>query len=255
MTRIGADLAPALRRLLGEIEQTLGEALETSQGKRGTIRIAALPSFASSHLPRAIAQFRRTHPAIHFVIRDAVANKVVASVLSGAVDIGLTAGVELTDDLEILHEATDRLCLVAPKGHPLARRKRISLADLAEWPLVLMESETSVRAIVDAAFVSAGSSIRPAAEATYMMTAVGLVRAGLGVTILPESAREIEAEPSLRRLPIDDERFLRRIALVKRRNRALPRAATDFAARLIANLTPGRGGRGSAEAGRVSAEP
>jgi len=57
--------------------------------------------------------------------------------------------------------------------------------------LVLMEAETSVRAIVDAAFVSSGRIMRPAAEATYMMTAVGLVKAGLGITILAATAKEI----------------------------------------------------------------
>ncbi len=236
LTRIGAELAPTLRRLLGEIDGALEEALDAAEGRRGTIRIAALPSFASGRLPRAIARFRETHPAIRFVIRDAVANKVVAAVRDGSVDLGLTAGVELTDDLEILHEATDRLCVVAPAGHPLARLKRVSLDDLAEYPLVLMESETSVRRIVDAAFISAGRLIHPVAEATYMMTAVGLVRAGLGVTILPESAKEIEAEPTLRAIRIEDARFTRRITLVRRRSRSLPRASSQFVEELVAQL-------------------
>lgn len=236
LTRIGADLAPTLKRLLGEVEGALDEALDAARGRRGTIRIAALPSFAAGRLPRAVARFRARHPTIGFVIRDAVANKVAAAVQSEAVDLGLTAGVELTDELEILHEAQDRLCVVFPSGHPLSRKRRVGLADLSEFPLVLMEAETSVRAIVNAAFVSSGRVIRPAAEATYMMTAVGLVRAGLGITILPASAKEIEAEPSLRMRPIDDDRFARRISLVKRRNRTLPPAAEDFLDDLIAAI-------------------
>jgi DNA-binding transcriptional LysR family regulator len=236
MTRIGSDLAPQVARLLGEIDGALEEALDTARGQRGTIRVAALPSFAAGKLPSAIARFRERHPGIDFVIRDAVANKVVAAVRAEAVDLGLTAGVELTDDLEILHEARDFLCVVFPAGHALARKKRIGVADLAEYPLVLMEAETSVRAIVNAAFVSSGRVIRPAAEATYMMTAVGLVRAGLGITILPASAKEIEAEPTLRVRAIDDESFSRRITLVKRRNRTLPPAAQAFLGDLIAAL-------------------
>ena len=236
LTRIGSDLAPTLKRLLAEIDRALDETLDAAQGRRGTIRIAALPSFAAGPLPRAIAAFRERHPTIDFVIRDAVANKVVAAVRGWAVDLGLTAGVELTDDLEILHEAEDQLCVVFPTTHPLAEMQRIVLSDVAGFPLVLMESETSVRAIVDAAFVSAGRVVRPAAEATYMMTAVGLVRAGLGITILPTSAKEIEAEPGLRARPIDDARFSRRISLVKRRNRTLPPAAEEFLKDLVATM-------------------
>ena len=147
---------------------------------------------------------------------------------SEVVDLGVTAGVELTHGVEILHEASDRLCVVFPRRHPLAARRKIALADLADYPLVLMDPETSVRAIVDAAFVSAGRIIRPSAEATYMMTAVSLVRAGLGITILPASAKEIDAEPGLRSRPIDDARFSRTISLIKKRARTLPPSCENF---------------------------
>jgi DNA-binding transcriptional LysR family regulator len=239
LTRVGSDLAPPIKRLLREMDHALEEAVDTAVGLRGTIRIAALPSFASGRLPQAIVRYRKSHPAIGFVIRDAVASKATAAVLAGAVDLGLIAQVEMTNDLDVLHEATDRLCLVAPASHPLVRKRRISLEDVAKYPLVLMESDTSVRALVDAAFISAGRLVRPAAEATYMMTAVALVRAGLGATILPEFAKEIDAEPSLRALKISDPRFSRRIALVKRRNRSLSRAAEDFIPELVAAMKPG----------------
>ena len=237
LTAIGASMAPALRRLLSEIDSTLDEALESAAGRRGTIRIAALPSFAASSLPETIARFRDAHPGIGFVIRDAIAERVVAAVQSGAVDLGVTAGVELTDDLEVLHEATDQLCVVAPAKHPFASRKALTLDDLAKLPLIMMEPQTSVRALVDAAFISAGRAVHPVAEATYMMTAVGLVAAGLGVAILPESAREIAAAPDLRRLKIADARFERRILLVKKRGRSLSPATASFAKELTATMS------------------
>jgi DNA-binding transcriptional LysR family regulator len=233
LTRVGGELAPRLRRLLFDLDGAMSEAREIAKGQRGTIRIAALPSFSASLLPDVVARFRAANPAISFIIRDAIASKVVASVRNEEVDLGVTAGVELTPEVEILHEATDRLCVVFPRRHPLASRRKITLADLADFPLVLMDPETSVRAIVDAAFVSAGRIVRPAGEATYMMTAVGLVRAGLGVTILPASAKEIDAEPSLRARPIDDARFSRTISLVKRRKRTLPPACEAFLKELI----------------------
>ena len=238
LTRVGSELAPRLRRLLADLDSAMSEAQEIANGRRGTIRIAALPSFSAGRLPAIVARFRATNPAVSFVIRDAIASKVVDAVQSEAVDIGLTAGVALTEDIEVLHEAADRLCVVFPRRHKLAARRKIALADLADFPLVLMDPETSVRAIVDAAFVSAGRIIRPAAEATYMMTAVSLVRAGLGVTILPASAKEIDAEPTLRARVIDDERFSRTISLVKKRKRTLPPACEDFLKELITAMTP-----------------
>ena len=91
-----------------------------------------------------------------------------------------------------------------------------------------MNSETSVRAIVDAAFVGAGAFPIPACEAIYMMTAVGMVKAGLGVSILPASAKEVRAEPSLVSRVIEDTALARQIAIIKKVNRTLPPAAQLF---------------------------
>ena len=238
LTRVGGELAPRLRSLLADLDGAMSDVQDVAKGRRGTIRIAALPSFSASRLPDVVARFRADNPAISFVIRDAIASKVVAAVQSEAVDLGVTAGVELNSDVEVLKEATDRLCVVFPRHHSLAARRKIVLADLTEFPLVLMDPETSVRAIVDAAFISAGRIMRPAAEATYMMTAIGLVRAGLGITILPASAKEIDAEPTLRARSISDPRFSRTISLIKRRKHTLPPVCEEFLKGLKGAMTP-----------------
>ena len=65
-------------------------------------------------------------------------------------------------------------------------------------------------------------------EATYMMTAIGMVQAGLGVTILPASAQEIRADPSLRSRPVEGPGFVRQISLVKKSGRTLSPLAASF---------------------------
>ena len=167
-------------------------------------------------------------PGIDFTIRDVIASGVATLVASGEADLGLTGGAISNPDLEILLHGTDRMHAVYPRDHPLARRARIGVADLAAHPLIRMDAATSVRQVVDAAFAEAGVTARVGAEVTYMSSAVGMVRAGLGVAILPGSAMEVRAEPSLRSQPIDGERFARPIAVVKRRGRTLPPASERF---------------------------
>ncbi|MGF6812173.1 DNA-binding transcriptional LysR family regulator [Paraburkholderia sp. Clong3] len=69
-----------------------------------------------------------------------------------------------------------------------------------------------------------------------MMSAVAMARAGLGITILPASAREVRAEPELVARPIDEATFTRRIALIKKRGRTLPPVTETFVAMLIERL-------------------
>jgi len=69
-------------------------------------------------------------------------------------------------------------------------------------------------------------------EATYMMTALGMVRAGIGITLIPASAREISAEPTLRTRRISDPNFSRQVSLIKKKNRTLPPLSKAFAEHL-----------------------
>ena len=229
-TRIGRELLPMLQKLLADSDAVMADARELGGTSQGTVRIAALPSFAASLLPDLIRAAREHEPRLRFVVHDAVASAVNHAVCREDVDIGLTGGDLVEPEIEIVRRGRDRLCLVYPEGHPIARLKRITVKDIAELPLVLTSTGTSVRAVVDAALMRARKAPLIACEPTYMMTAVAMVRAGLGVTILPGSSRELAAEPSLRARPIDDAHMVRPIALIKKKGRTLPPASAAFLA-------------------------
>lgn len=239
LTPTGRELLPLLQKSLHDMEHVLIDARALGDGSSGTVRIACLPTFAASVLPELIQQVKAAVPRAGFHVRDAVAGVVETLVRNEEVDIGLTGG-ELSDaEIDVLYAGADHLVAVLPAGHALARRKRVSLTDLASVPLVLTAQGTSVRAVVDGAFASGGFTPEIACEPTYMMTAVAMVRAGLGVTILPASAREVRAEPELRVRPIDHDAFLRPIALIKKRGRTLPPVTQTFVAMLLEKLAPG----------------
>lgn len=246
LTHAGRDLLPALQRALEDVDAIRANARQLNAGKRGVVRIAALPSLAAGLLPNAILDCRRDNPELRFVVKDAIATQVSELVLREEVDLGLTGGEGLDAHLECLHESHDELCLVFPRGHPIGERRHIGVAELAELPLVLTAPGTSVRALVDAAFHDAGQPLRVACETTYMMTAVAMVRAGLGLSILPASAREIQAEPGLRARPIAGEAFRRRISVVKLRGRTLLPGSEAFLRACVAAMrgpAPRRGTR------------
>ncbi|MCM2493227.1 LysR family transcriptional regulator [Burkholderia glumae] len=238
LTQTGRELLPLLQRSLDDMERVLRDARAFGDGAAGTVRLACLPTFAASVLPDLIREFRRRVPQARFEIRDVVASAVDALVRGEEVDLGLTGGERVDPALEVLHAGADRLVVVCPRGHRLARRRRVTAADLLAQPLVLTARGTSVRAVVDTALAAAaGAGPMPelACEPTCMMTAVAMVRGGLGVTILPASAREVLAEPELVARPIAEAAFVRPVALVKRRGRTLPRIAEAFAAALVAH--------------------
>ncbi|HEY4809227.1 MAG TPA: LysR family transcriptional regulator [Roseiarcus sp.] len=228
LTRVARDLLPPFERALQDFDAAVGSARDIATQARGIVRLAALPSVAAGILPDAILQFRQQRPNVMFDLRDVIAGQVLTLVQSEQVDFGVMGGAIKAVDVETVFEAQDRLHVVYPKGHRVARLKKIKPVALSEFPLILMQRDTSVRAVVDAGFHAAGLIPKATCEAIYMMTAVGMVRAGLGLTILPGSAREIRAEPGLLSKPIDDPRFTRPVSIIKRSGRTLPPMSEAF---------------------------
>ncbi|MCQ4160188.1 LysR family transcriptional regulator [Roseomonas sp. GC11] len=238
-TRAGAALAASFQRILAELEAVVDSAREQAARRAGVVHLAVLPSVAATLLPGALARLRAAHPGIRVMLRDAVARRVGALVRAGEADLGIGhAAAQPEPELEETPLFEDALVAVLPPGHPLAALPSLPLAALASVPLVLTDPESSLRALAEAAFAAAGLAVpRPAYEATYMSTAVALVRAGLGLALLPATAIDLRAAPELETRPVETPSdgasgsmaLRRRIVLLRRRGASLSPAAEALA--------------------------
>jgi DNA-binding transcriptional LysR family regulator len=237
LTRLGRDLLPAVERLLQDFDTMLVGVRDQVAQRRGIVKIAALPSAAVGILPDAIRTFRENYPGADFLLKDVIAGRVLALVREEAVDLGIIGGNADHPEVERLFKTRDSMHVVCAMDHPLAKVRTVTPTLLARYPLIMMDPETSVRRVVDEAFHRAGLMVNPVCEVTYMMTAIGMVQAGLGIAILPASAREIQIDPNLCSRPIKGNHFIREISLIKKRRRTLPPLSASFAAHLINRLT------------------
>lgn len=228
MTRVGQSLLPVFERLVEDLDAAITDTRDLAASRRGVVRIAALPSVAAAVLPGVIETFRRTYSGATFVIRDVVAERAVEMVRDEEVDIGITGGGRLSSEVTILRQKEEGFCAVFPTGHPLDGEGPVTVHDIAAHPIIMLHSSTSVREVVEDAFARAGETIRTACEATYMMTAAGLVSGGLGITILPTSAREVYAFPNLKTSPVAGKEFVRRVSVIVRKGRTLPPMSNLF---------------------------
>jgi LysR family transcriptional regulator, carnitine catabolism transcriptional activator len=190
--------------------------------------IASLPSISSMILPTAVARFKGLYPGISVVLKDVIAQRLVTMVKAEEVDFGIGSLNVADPEVRFSLLLTDRMIAVFPPGSSLERKKAISLKDLVGLPLVVMDPGSSVRKLVDQAFESIGEIVRPAFEATYMSTAAGMVKAGLGVTILPSSAFEMGELTGLRSRPIKSPAITREIGVIEKNGRSLSPAAESF---------------------------
>jgi DNA-binding transcriptional LysR family regulator len=194
---------------------------------RGQVSVAALPSVSASLIPHCIRLFREQHRGIDLHIHDVVAGRIVQMVKSEEVDFGI--GMRLTPDceVEVRDLLSDRLCAFFPEQHPLATGD-VTVRKLTRFPLLLTRQNSSVRILFERVLAREGAEIQIGGEANYMSTVLGMVREGLGVAVLPESAVETGPMTGITRRVIQAAGKTRKIGIIRRAGCKLSPAAEAF---------------------------
>jgi LysR family carnitine catabolism transcriptional activator len=232
LTQAGRELVAPFERISADVSAVIQHARDLSTHQRGTVTVGALPSVAAGVLPQAVAALARAHDRIVVRVRDAVAARLIDFVKGDEVDFGL--GCLVRPDPDVIAEPlfSDRLAAFVPAGHPLARRRSLRLRDLGAHPLILTGQDTSVRQLLERTLADQRLPIQIAQEVTYMSTAIGLVEAGCGVTILPETAITADLARRVQVVAIREPVLRRDVAILMRAGRSRSPAAE----RLIATL-------------------
>lgn len=227
ITAAGRDLLGALERLVLDAESIVGYARDITAVRTGKIAIAALPSIAADLLPRAMRTFLRVQPDVLITVHDVVADRVCELVASRAVDFGLGTASRQGRDIRATPLYEDHLAVFVPVAHPLAKRAEVSLKELANCELILPNRESSVRRMAEGAIARLRITAAVRYETNFMPTALAMVRRGLGVAILPESAGD-EISGEIVRVSIRKPALSRQICILQRADRALSPAAERF---------------------------
>jgi DNA-binding transcriptional LysR family regulator len=230
LTSTGRDLLPIVERTLSDLEDVIAHAKGVAERSIGRVAVASVPFVAASFMAQTIADFRARHPGIVVALHDALTGGVADRVRDGTVDFGISGAIVGDPDLVFESLGTDRMLAVMPPGHRLARVRNLRLAQVLTGPLILMHSDSSVRVFVDRAAAALGYVAAPAYEPAYMATAAGLVRAGLGVTLLPASTAGAAELSDLALRPLREPELSRPLGLLRRAGRSLSPAAEAFAA-------------------------
>lgn len=160
----------------------------TSTGGRvtGTLRLGIIPTVTAVDVPVLIARFRTAHPEVRVELTVGNSDALIDSVRRGELDaalLGLRAGVA-PQGVAVRELSRERLVAAVPRGHRLAVRRRVRLADLADETFADFPTGTSGRAQGDAAFAAMGISRDVAFEADSAALILGLVSFGVAVTLL-----------------------------------------------------------------------
>jgi LysR family carnitine catabolism transcriptional activator len=240
LTEAGQLLLTQARRPLEDLEFAWQSVAEMASGSRGSVSYAILPSAAFSVGTRAVARFRSEFPNVKVRQLEDQDRLLVDKVLDREVDFGVGMMSRAEPVLRFDELFVDELVAVLRQEDPAARSKTIAWAALKEVPLVLLPPTSSVRRLTDAGLSLAGAPPQPDYEVLNMVTALTMVRQGLGVTILPRIALDSLRMDGLVHRRLADPRPMRSIGVVRRADRVLSPAAERFIAYLAEESAPSR---------------
>lgn len=209
-------------RLMDSYARSVRAARLIAEGKFGTLRVAYMAFSATELMPSAVLRFRNAYPSVDVTLRYIRTQGQKLALAHDEVDVGYMIGPFNHSDFNSVLLTSDPLYVVAPRGHALLQKPEIRPADLAECHLILgdMTEWEVYRWRLNEMFSAEGVPLNIKLEATNTLALVGLVAAGLGVTIYPESligflGHNVEVRPI-----IHPEFRIETILVWKRSNRA-----------------------------------
>ncbi len=222
LTQIGKVFLTHAKTAMKAIDHAKKQIDEHLDPERGTIKIGFPTSLASHLLPAVISEFKKKYPNIAFQLRQGSYNYLVDAVKKRELDLAFLGPV-LTNDPEIDGRIlfSEDISALVPASHRLAERQSLHLRDMRNEEFVLFPEGFILRKIAMDGCRQAGFTPRISSEGEDLDAIKGLVSAGIGVTLLPESVFSESTPRFTKKITIDTPHLRRTVGIIKPATRNL----------------------------------
>lgn len=212
LTDLGELLLARAKEILKLVEDTFSELAEA--GRRGRIRLGAIPTIAPYFLPRLLGGFAKKHPEISVIVQEDTTELLIQRCNHGEIDLAILALPIIAKALEVEPLFSEELLLVAPAGHPLAAASPLTIQAVEEFPFVMLNEAHCLSESISS--FCRQHSVQPVTvERTSQLTTVQeLVALDHGVSIVPQMARRIDVSESRVYRSFSGEKPARTVAMM-----------------------------------------
>ncbi|UXZ96880.1 LysR family transcriptional regulator [Pseudomonas phytophila] len=216
------------RLVLAQVDKAADVARRVRLGELGELKIGFTTSapFTSS-IPQAIFAFRQRFPAVHLALQEMNSMEVAAQLEDESIQVGIMRPLALPESLVVVELLREPLVAIINAGHPLAQSNEqgLHLSELANEPFVFFPRTYGSGLYAQLMDLARAAGFTPliTQEAGEVMTIIGLVAAGLGVTVLPASYRRMRIDGVVYRTLLDPD-ATSAVWLVQRKDQQSPMA-------------------------------
>ena len=194
LTPGGESFKRRVQDALAELDDAAGDVASVSAGLSGRIRVGFVSSASYTAIPEALRSFREQRPRVELVLRPLTSGEQIEQLLDGDLDVGLLRDPGQVPELAMQLVSTEDLVAVLPEAHPLAKNSEIRPEELSGEPMILFPYRLMPGFVARVLQLFDGLQAPPRVtqQAIHQETVLGLVAAGIGASILPESVRRFQ---------------------------------------------------------------
>ncbi|MET0431031.1 MAG: CysB family HTH-type transcriptional regulator [Hyphomicrobium sp.] len=229
LTEPGKEVVKIVERMLVDADNLSRVVADFSGGNEGLLRVATTHTQARYTLPAVIARFKEAFPDVRLNLQQASPKDLPTILLESGADIAIAT--DTLDDhpgiIAFPYHTWDH-AVVVPRGHPLAKEKSLTLAALAEWPIITYDEGLTGRKRIDEAFEAAGLTADISITALDADVIKAYAELGMGVGIISSVAYDREYDRKLVKLNAPGVFQQSTSSIAIRRGRLLRRYAYRF---------------------------
>lgn len=237
LNEAGQLLLQYVERIFQEVKNAQMAVQEINQLERGTIRLGSGATTVTYLLPKILGAYQRRYPQIELVVVTGSSETLAQALHQQTLDLAVVMEPVLpTLAIEILPILKEELVFVISNNHPLASKEWFNPEDVSGVPFISFLQGSAMQNQVDQHFNRVGIKPRIAMEMENIESIKALVRAGLGIAVLPVCSVAGLQGATLRVIRIRKFRMERALALALPKSQMLPRAIQRFANRITKGL-------------------
>ena len=238
LTEAGEMMREHAQHVRDEQTYLLDQIGHYQDGRSQIVRIATGEGFASDLMENGLLALTRDHPHLRFIIDHAGTDELQRRVIEGQCDIGIAYNPLMTEATRSLAHSRQSLCGLVPSHSPLAGRSSVTLAEMLEQPVAMLNAGYAIRHLVGQAAADRGLALRVQVETASISLLLRYVCAGVGVSFLPRFSATNQAERGDLAILDIEETSLQQVSthLMVRARRRLPKSVALVASFLSEHM-------------------
>ena len=228
LTAPGREFTASTQRLLADLGTQVDNARALGGQIKGRLIISCLLSLTHHVVPEAVLKYRKAHPGVEIYLREGLGSEVYEDVRSGLADFAVGNVTGLGQEVVADDTVQESCFAILPSRHPLCGKATLSLRELRNEVFVSLPTGSGLRKQIDSVATANGIVLKHSTVVEQFGTLFDFVAANVGISIVPASALPPRAPRGVVVKRLVSPTLVRRIGILRLKNRALTPAATGF---------------------------